>query len=99
MAVLQPGARLLDAEHRGLTIGLVLSVTLVAFEALAVASVMPVARDDLGGLRFYAWAFSAFLLASLVCAVAGSRLVTHAPANAPGVAHSHPSSIPLTEQL
>ncbi|MEO6397157.1 MAG: MFS transporter [Tepidiformaceae bacterium] len=61
-----PTGRLLDAEHRSLTIGLVLAVTLVAFEALAVATVMPVARDDLGGLRFYAWAFSAFLLASLV---------------------------------
>ena len=70
MAVLQPGpaaqGRLLDAEHRSLTIGLVLAVTLVAFEALAVATVMPVARAELGGLRFYAWAFSAFLLASLV---------------------------------
>lgn len=66
MTVAQPGGSLLDADHRSLTIGLVLTVTLVAFEALAVATVMPLARDDLGGLRFYAWAFSAFLLASLV---------------------------------
>lgn len=66
MTAPEPPASLLDAEHRSLTIGLVLAVTLVAFEALAVATIMPEARDDLGGLRFYAWAFSGFLLASLV---------------------------------
>ncbi|MBA4180316.1 MAG: MFS transporter [Anaerolinea sp.] len=66
MTVAKPSLSLLDVEHRSLTIGLVLAVTLVAFEALAVATIMPEARDDLGGLRFYAWAFSGFLLASLV---------------------------------
>lgn len=88
MAVSQPpAARLLDADHRGLTIGLVLSVTLVAFEALAVATVMPVARDDLGGLRFYAWAFSAFLLASLVSiAWAGAECDRKGPARPLAVA-------------
>lgn len=91
MAISQPGplakGRLLDAEHRSLTIGLVLSVTLVAFEALAVATVMPVARDDLGGLRFYAWAFSAFLLASLVSiAWAGAECDRRGPARPLAVA-------------
>lgn len=66
MTIGTPPGRLLDLEHRSLTIGLVLAVTLVAFEALAVATIMPEARDDLGGLRYYAWAFSGFLIASLL---------------------------------
>ena len=60
------GGGLFSGPRRPLTIGLVLVVTLVAFEALAVATVMPSAQRDLGGLRLYGWAFSAFLLASLI---------------------------------
>ncbi len=41
-------------------------VLLVAFEAMAVATAMPVAVKELHGLRFYAWGFSGFLVASLV---------------------------------
>ena len=41
-------------------------VSLVAFEAMAVATAMPIAVRDLDGLRFYAWSFSAFFTASLV---------------------------------
>ena len=51
---------------RGLTVGLVLNVTFVAFEALAVATIMPLVADDLGGIELYGWVFSAFLLANLV---------------------------------
>lgn len=60
------GIGLWSGARRPLTIGLVLVVTLVAFEALAVATVMPSAERELGGLRLYGWAFSAFLLASIV---------------------------------
>ena len=68
-------------ERRSLTLGLLLVVTLVAFEALAVATVLPLAREDLGGLRLYGWAFSAFLLASLVGIVwAGEQSDVHGPA-------------------
>ena len=59
-------ARILAPEHRSLTIGLVAVVSLVAFEAMAVATAMPVAVRDLGGLRLYAWSFSAFFTTSLV---------------------------------
>lgn len=52
-------------ERRALTVGVLLMITLVAFEALATATVMPAAEDDLGGLRLYSWAFSGFLLASI----------------------------------
>ncbi|NLA37535.1 MAG: MFS transporter, partial [Actinobacteria bacterium] len=51
--------------RRALVIGLLLTITLVAFESLAVATVMPVVKDDLGGLALYGWVFSGFFLASL----------------------------------
>jgi MFS family permease len=47
------------------TLGIVATVFLVAFEAMAVATAMPVAVRDLQGLDLYAWAFSAFLTAAL----------------------------------
>lgn len=71
----------LSGEQRGLTIGLMLAVTLVAFEALAVATVMPAAKEDLGGVRLYGWTFSGFLLASLVGITwAGQEADRHGPA-------------------
>ncbi len=60
--------------RRALTIGLVLTVTLVAFEALAVVTILPVIKDDLGGLRLYGWVTSAFFLGTLVgIVVAGAE--------------------------
>jgi MFS family permease len=53
-------------RHRSLTVGLVLTVALTAFEVLAVATVMPIVADELGGLDLYGWAFSAFFLGSLL---------------------------------
>ena len=52
--------------RRPLTIGLVFTITLVASEALAVATAMPVVARDLGGLQLYGWVFSAFFLGSLI---------------------------------
>ncbi|MGH3259576.1 MAG: MFS transporter [Streptosporangiaceae bacterium] len=60
-------------ERRALTTGLVLTITFVASEALAVVTVMPVVARDLGGLRLYGWVFSAFMLASVVGIVAAGR--------------------------
>ena len=51
----------LFAPHRRkLVVGLVLTVTLVAFEAMAIAAIMPDVKDDLGGLGLYGWVFSSF---------------------------------------
>lgn len=50
----------------GLAVGLVLTITMIAFENLGVATAMPVVADDLGDLPLYGWAFTAPLLASLV---------------------------------
>jgi MFS family permease len=52
--------------RRRLTVGLVFTITLVAFEALAISTVMPVVADDLGGLGLYGWVFSGFFLGNLL---------------------------------
>ena len=53
-------------SRRRLTLGLVMTITLVAFEALAISTVMPVVSDDLGGLGLYGWVFSGFFLGNLL---------------------------------
>jgi MFS family permease len=74
-------AGILAGPRRALTIGLILVVTAAAFEALAVATVMPAAEEALGGLSLYGWTFSAYLLASLVgIAAAGEQSDAHGPA-------------------
>src|SRR5262245_20533405 len=50
-----------------------MTVVCIAFEGLAVTTVMPVAVRELGGLLDYGWAFSAFMLASVVGIVAAGR--------------------------
>ena len=60
-------------QRRALTLGLVLTITFVASEALAVVTVMPVVARDLGGLRLYGWVFSGFMLGSVVGIVAAGR--------------------------
>lgn len=59
-------ARLLIPGRRPLTIGLVVVVTAIAFEALAVSTALPVVSNELDGDRLYGWAFSGFMLANLV---------------------------------
>jgi MFS family permease len=59
--------------RRTLTAGLVLTVTVVAFEALAIATVMPLVEDELGDLHLYGWVFSAFFLGNLVGIVLAGR--------------------------
>jgi MFS family permease len=59
--------------RRRLTVALVLTITLVAFESLAIATVMPVVADDLSGLGLYGWVFSGFFLGSLLGIVLAGR--------------------------
>ena len=73
----EPGSDYPPAQRRALTIGLVTVVTLVAFEALAVSTILPSVRDDLGGVRLYGWTFSAFLLMSLIGIVWAGRESDH----------------------
>src|SRR5271155_540967 len=68
-------------DRRALTLALVLTVTFIASEALAVITVMPLVARDLHGLALYGWVFSTFMLASLVgIVVAGRDADRHGPA-------------------
>ena len=49
-----------------LTLGLILITLGPAFEGLAVATILPRIVANLGGLSFYGWSFSAYMLATLV---------------------------------
>src|SRR5260370_22730471 len=60
-------------SRRALTAGLVLTITFVASEALAVVTVMPVVARHLGGLRLYGWVLSGVMLGSVIGIVAAGR--------------------------
>ncbi len=63
---------ILAPPYRRVTVGIVALIALAAFEAMAVATAMPVAARELDGLSLYAWAFTGFLIAVLFAtAVAG----------------------------
>jgi MFS family permease len=64
-----------SAGRRALTIGLILNVTIVASEALAVSTIMPIVARDLGGIDLYGWVFSGFFLGSLLGIVAAGILI------------------------
>ncbi|MEV6791796.1 MFS transporter [Streptomyces sp. NPDC051320] len=60
---------ILGSAHRALSIGIVTVVLLIAFEATAVGTAMPVAARELHGVPLYAFAFSAFFTTSLFAMV------------------------------
>ncbi|MFF2655378.1 MFS transporter [Streptomyces sp. NPDC058045] len=60
-----PGGGVLGRPYRALSIGIVSVVLLIAFEATAVGTAMPVAARELHGVSLYAFAFSAFFTTSL----------------------------------
>lgn len=69
------------ASRRTLTVGLVLIVSVTAFEALAVATILPDTVREIGGLGWYGWVFSGFMLANLAALpVAGRATDRHGPA-------------------
>jgi MFS family permease len=77
----ESGDGLWAPHRRALTLGLVLTVTFVASEALAVITVMPLVAHDLNGLALYGWVFAAFQLSSLVgIVIAGRDADRHGPA-------------------
>ncbi|WEH33680.1 MFS transporter [Streptomyces sp. AM 4-1-1] len=59
----------LGRTHRALSIGIVSVVFLIAFEATAVGTAMPVAARELHGIPLYAFAFSAYFTTSLFAMV------------------------------
>ena len=69
------------APYLRTTAGIVALTLLFAFEALAVATIMPKIADDLDGLRWYPIAFAAPMAASVVAlVVAGPAIDRHGPA-------------------
>jgi MFS family permease len=58
-------------SYRFLTLGLLLTMVAAAFEQLSVATTMPAAVGDLGGLSLYGWTFSAFMLTMIVSLTMG----------------------------
>ncbi|MFG1615299.1 MFS transporter [Nonomuraea wenchangensis] len=62
-----------SAPYRALSFGLVAIVTLLAFEAMAVATAMPVVARELDGVPLYNLAFSATLAAGVIATVLGGR--------------------------
>jgi MFS family permease len=78
-AATSPAGGIWTPAYRPLTVGLVLAVTFVAFEALAVATILPVVGRHLGDLRLYGWVSSAFPLASLIGIVIAGTLADRVP--------------------
>ena len=70
-------------RYRAMSIGVLMSVSIVAFQALGVGTVMPAVARELDGLERYGWAFSAFMLASVIGSVAAGQ---HADRAGPAVA-------------
>src|SRR3954467_13835609 len=61
--------------------GITLVITVVAFEAIAVATAMPTVARSLHGLALFGWSFTAYLLADVVGLVdAGARVDRRGPA-------------------
>ncbi|MCP1309273.1 MFS transporter [Paenibacillus tyrfis] len=59
-------ATIFDARYRALTIGIILAVTTVAFEGLAITTIAPDLAQHLNGISLYGWIFSAFLLTQIL---------------------------------
>jgi MFS family permease len=68
---------------RGLTIGLVSTITLVALESLAIGTVLPEVAKELGDLPLYGWVYTAFFLGSLIGIVLVGGVLDRMPLQRP----------------
>jgi len=59
-----------SGRYRPLTIGIVVLITLMAFEGIGASTAMPAVAQDLDILGDYTWAFNAYTVASLFAMVA-----------------------------
>lgn len=66
-------AALFGTERRTTTVGLLLLISMIAFEAIGVGTAMPAVVADLGAVSLYAYPFVAFMAASVVATVLGGR--------------------------
>ena len=63
--------------RKRLLIGLILAVTLHAFDELAIATALPIIVDDLGGFSLYGVAFSAYMLTNIISIVWAGTEIDH----------------------
>jgi MFS family permease len=76
-------AELFGPQRRTTTTGLLLLISMIAFEAMGVGTAMPAVVADLGVVALYAWPFVAFMAASVVATVLGGRWCDVAGARTP----------------
>ncbi|MDJ1134164.1 MFS transporter [Streptomyces iconiensis] len=69
----KPTESVFAGPYRTLTLGVVLSVGMVAFESLGVATVLPDIARKLDGLGAYGWGLSALMLANIIGTVLAGR--------------------------
>ena len=74
MTQVRPVVTRLDPQQRLLAIGLVLGVTMVAFEITAVLTTLPTITDELHGDSLYGVALACYTLANLVALVVTGEL-------------------------
>lgn len=60
-------------SRRATTVGILLLISLSAFEAMGVGTAMPAVVADLGGIALYAWPFVTFLAAAVLGTALGGR--------------------------
>ncbi len=82
-AAVSTRAELFGRERRATTVGLVLLISLIAFEAMGVGTAMPALVADLGAVALYAWPFVAFLAANVAGTVLGGRWADRAGPRGP----------------
>lgn len=73
----------LGRRYRALTLGIVSVVLLIAFEATAVGTAMPVAARELHGVGLYAFVFSGFFTTSLLAMVISGQWCDRSGTQAP----------------
>jgi MFS family permease len=66
-------SELFGPSRRTTTVGVLLLISMVAFEAMGVGTAMPALVADLGAVPLYAWPFVAFMAAGVFGTVLGGR--------------------------
>ncbi|MDQ3404259.1 MAG: MFS transporter, partial [Actinomycetota bacterium] len=69
-----PGKALWVRQNRATTLGILLLITIGAFEHLGVSTAMPRMLAELDGESLYSWPFTAFLAASVIATVLAGRV-------------------------
>jgi MFS family permease len=76
-------SELFSPSRRTTTVGVLLLISMVAFEAMGVGTAMPALVADLGAVSLYAWPFVAFMAAGVLGTVLGGRWCDLADARLP----------------